>query len=106
MSLRIAKAFENNIDNDKGWHTEIIRRMTLALPGIRPAFLTPEMARFLQHLRSFRHIFTHAYDLDLDPPQLALQLGYLDQVERELPVATRQFVENVAAMHSLRLPQP
>lgn len=104
MSLRVAKAFENNIDDEKGWHTELIRRMTLTLPGIRPALLTAEMARCLQHLRGFRHIFTHAYDLDLDPAQLALQLGYMDIVNRELPIAARQFVEGVAAMHSLTPP--
>ena len=39
MSLRVAKAFENNIDDEKGWHTELIRRMTLTLSGIRPALL-------------------------------------------------------------------
>lgn len=104
MSLRVAKAFENNIDDEKGWHTELIRRMTLTLPGIRPALHTAEMARCLQHLRGFRHIFTHAYDLDLDPAQLTLQLGYMDGVHRELPAAARQFVEGVAAMHGLTPP--
>ena len=105
MSLRVAKAFENNIDDEKGWHSELIRRMTLTLPGIRPALLTAEMARCLQHLRGFRHIFTHAYDLDLDPAQLTLQLGYMDGVLQELPVAARKFVDGVAAMHGLAPPQ-
>lgn len=104
MALRVAKAFENNIDDEKGWHAELIRRMTLTLPGIRPALLTAEMARCLQHLRGFRHIFTHAYDLDLDPAQLALQIGYMDIVRRELPLAARRFVDGVAAMHSLTPP--
>jgi HepT-like protein len=38
MALRVAKAFENALDNDKGWHAELIGRMTLRINGVRPAF--------------------------------------------------------------------
>jgi hypothetical protein len=36
LGLRIAKAFENNIDDERGWHMELLRRLSLTIPGIRP----------------------------------------------------------------------
>src|SRR5687767_12232117 len=44
MSLRVTKTFEN-IDDEQGWHAELIRRMTIAIPGVRPAFLADELAQ-------------------------------------------------------------
>ena len=104
MALRVAKAFENNIDDDKGWHSELIRRMTLDFPEIRPALFPREVAGLLQNVRGFRHIFTRAYDLDFDPRQLELQLEYAQNVAMELHPIVKQFIAGVAAMHAIPLP--
>ena len=104
MALRVAKTFENNIDDEKGWHSELIRRMSLDFPGIRPALFSREIAGLLQHLRGFRHIFAHAYDLVFDPRQLELQLEYAGDVAKELPASAERFIEGVAAMHGISLP--
>ena len=103
MALRVAKAFENNIDDDKGWHSELIRRMTLDFSGIRPALFSREVAGLLQHLRGFRHIFAHAYDLEFDPRQLELQLEYARNVAKELPASVERFIDGVGAMHGVAI---
>ena len=105
MSLRVAKAFENNIDDEKGWHADLIRRMTISIASVRPALFPQELAQELHELRMFRHVFNHAYDLRLDPEKLRLLLKYAGVVTPRLPSHVRQFVEGVAAMHGLTPPQ-
>jgi hypothetical protein len=59
----IAKAFENNIDDEQGWHMESMRRLSIDIPGVRPALFPGALAADLQELRGFRHVVRHAYDL-------------------------------------------
>ena len=76
MALRVAKAFENAVDDEKGWHTELIRRLSIRISGVRPALFPEELRQPLHELKAFRHVFVHAYDLELDPEKLALVLKY------------------------------
>ncbi|MDQ3118088.1 MAG: hypothetical protein M3Q89_00735 [Verrucomicrobiota bacterium] len=103
MALRVAKAFENNIDDEKGWHAELIRRMTLEIPGVRPALWRESVVQPLRELRAFRHVFTHAYELTLDPDKLRLLLKYAGVINGELGALIGEFANNVAKMHGLRI---
>ncbi|MFP4430993.1 MAG: hypothetical protein ACLFPV_07070 [Spirochaetaceae bacterium] len=58
--LRVAKHFENNLDN-ASWHRELVDRMRIEVPGIRPALISPEFAEDLDELRRFRHRFRNTY---------------------------------------------
>ena len=68
-ALRIAKAFENHLD-DQGWHRSLIQRMAVEVPEIRPQIWPRELAAHVDELRRFRHAFRHAYDSGLDPQKL------------------------------------
>lgn len=63
---QVAITFENRVGDVAHFHTELLRRMSLEIPGFRPAFLTPQTRDALQELRRFRHLFRHAYDYQLD----------------------------------------
>ncbi len=97
MALRIAKAFENNIDDGQGWHTGLLKRLSVPIEGVRPALIPQELKLALHELRAFRHLVVHAYDLQFDPQKLALVLKYAQQVADDLPRATEQFFEAIAA---------
>jgi hypothetical protein len=58
--LRVAKHFENNLD-DASWHRELIDRMRIEVPGIRPAVVSTGIAENLDELRRFRHRFRNIY---------------------------------------------
>lgn len=58
--LRVAKHFENS-PVDASWHEELIDRMKIAIPGIRPALITPELVEPLDELRRFRQLFRKSY---------------------------------------------
>jgi hypothetical protein len=68
--LRVAKFFENMI-SPQSWHRELLDRMSLAIPNVRPAFLRKEDVSILNDLRSFRHIFRNIYNGSLDPEKTA-----------------------------------
>ena len=72
MALRVAKAFENHIDDDSGWHSELMRRVSIEIAGVRPALWPVELAAPLRQLRGFRQVVNHAYDLTIDRDRLAL----------------------------------
>lgn len=101
MGLRVAKAFENSLDDEKGWHTELIRRLSIRIPGVRPALFSEEIRQPLQELRAFRHVFVHAYDLEVDPDKLALVLKYGRAVADRLPALVAAFVAAVAREQGL-----
>lgn len=62
----VANAFENHVTDLSQWHTELLRRMSLKISGVRPALLSQETADQLNELRAFRHFFRHAYNIRLD----------------------------------------
>ena len=62
----IAKFFENRIEDPSRFHIELLRRMLIRIEGIRPRLLSDESYNYLNELRGFRHIFRHAYAMELD----------------------------------------
>lgn len=99
--LRVAKAFENRIDDDNGWHAELIRRLTLEIKGVRPPLWPASLGPALRELRGFRHVITHAYDLRLDPDRLKLVMRDAETVVAALPAAFDNFLDNVAKQEGL-----
>jgi uncharacterized protein YutE (UPF0331/DUF86 family) len=88
----VATVFENSIDEAGRWHAQLLERMKLDMMPIRPAVLDQQAYHALDELRRFRHMFRHAYAVQLDPDRLdlvlqrALQLRslYRQQIERFL----------------------
>jgi len=69
--LRIAKFFENNIEQ-LTWHKALLDRMTLHIEGIRPALIDLDMSyRIEEHMR-FRHVFRNIYKTPLVPAKVEL----------------------------------
>lgn len=64
--LRISKFFENNLPANR-WHRELVEKMTLDIPGLRPALITNvnEKSQVLDLVR-FRHRVRNLYGEDLD----------------------------------------
>ncbi len=70
--LRVAKFFENNID-ETTWHRDLLDRMTLDIPGIRPALIDDRvLAERIDELRRFRHLFRNLYKTRLHPGKLSI----------------------------------
>lgn len=103
MGLRVTKAFENNIDDEHGWHTSLLNRLAIKIEGIRPALIPLELKLPLQELKAFRHVFVHAYELRLDPRKLELLLNYSHDVAARLPDLAHDFIRKVAEHEGIEL---
>ena len=61
----VARFFENDL-GPQTWHSDLLKRMKLVIPGYRPAMIDDGLYRLLDDFRAFRHIFRHSYSFDLD----------------------------------------
>jgi uncharacterized protein YutE (UPF0331/DUF86 family) len=62
----VAGFWENNLTSDGQYHVNLLKRMILKIKDIRPSLLSKESHNALNELRSFRHVFRHAYSYGLD----------------------------------------
>lgn len=86
--LRIAKFFENGLSPD-AWHKELLNRMLLDIPRIRPAFFTREEFLVMDELRGFRHVFRNLYSRPLDKARL-------ESLQEKIPSAIEMFEKSAA----------
>ncbi|MFH1727372.1 MAG: hypothetical protein ABIA04_02995 [Pseudomonadota bacterium] len=63
---KIAKVFENRIENPASWHKELLERMRIEVPKIRPSVLSIDIFSIVNEFRAFRHVFKSSYVFNLD----------------------------------------
>ena len=91
----IAAHFENQISDVARWHAALLHRMTLPVPGVRPAPLSKETFLLLDALRGFRHFFRHAYMTSVDPGLLQSNLQRTRQVHSLLHRDITEFLDQM-----------
>ncbi|MGD1950698.1 MAG: hypothetical protein ACFB14_13790 [Leptolyngbyaceae cyanobacterium] len=91
----IASAFENQVGTGSEWHRVLLLRLSQPVDGIRPAFLSEESFDLLNQLRSFRHMFRHAYGTDIKLRQLEPNIDMALQVSRLISEDIKQFLEDL-----------
>jgi len=62
----------NRVDDQAGWHADLLARMRLDVEGLRPRVISNATYDCLDELRRFRHLFRSGYRLHLDPERLAV----------------------------------
>lgn len=97
---RIATVFENRLDPSQ-WHVQLLRRMTLDIPGIRPAVIDAATCEHLVALRSFRHFFRHSYAVRLRWPRMKLALDAFDEAAPLVADRLAEFLEQVEQIAGL-----
>ena len=92
--LRVAKHFGSNLD-DSTWHRELIDRMRIEVPGIRPALIPPELAEDLDELRRFRHRFRNIYKSQL-PADRVLEVSEIAvSISHDFGGFHREFINRI-----------
>lgn len=77
---RIAVQVDRNMPEGPHWHVDLLRRMTRATPGLRPALLDEDLAEELEEFLRFRHLFRHTYGFRLRWERIRLLLERLPGV--------------------------
>jgi len=98
---RICEAFENHFDKRGNYHEKLIERMLLNITGIRPAFLPKSSLRSIRELKGFRHLFRHAYELELDALRIETVLGHARRIAEDLPRWNQEFVASIRELHGV-----
>lgn len=62
--FKISKYYENNLPKDS-WHSELLKRMKLEIPGFRDRVISDELFEELDEYRGFRHVFRNTYNFRL-----------------------------------------
>jgi hypothetical protein len=65
LFLRISQAFENHLDSRR-WHADLLEKMTLDVPQVRPRVLSPAAYQKLAELLRFRHFKRYYFEFDYD----------------------------------------
>ena len=91
----VANAFENHVAPGGGYHTELLRRMTISVPKVRPHVISAETCRLLDSLRGFRHVFRHAYARELDVRKLRIVLDDARAARGPLADDVEEFLASV-----------
>ncbi|MEZ4594513.1 MAG: hypothetical protein R3D55_25715 [Chloroflexota bacterium] len=63
----IGRQIDNSIPEGGAWHRDLLKQMTLDVPGVRPSVISEATAVSLEDYLGFRHIVRNLYTWDLDP---------------------------------------
>jgi uncharacterized protein YutE (UPF0331/DUF86 family) len=82
LFIEIPRTFENQLGDPSVYHRELLKKMSIEVPGVRPGVISSENLVLLDELRGFRHVFRHAYGFELDPAKVS---AVKDRVVRGWP---------------------
>ena len=69
---QISRTFENHVVDISKWHRELLAKMFLEIPTVRPAVMRENNRPLLNEMLRFRHLFRHSYDFGLDAQKLLI----------------------------------
>ncbi|MDD4309234.1 MAG: hypothetical protein PHO32_02540 [Candidatus Cloacimonetes bacterium] len=69
--FRVSQEFENNLKKEQ-WHKDLLQKMSLLIPNIRPVLLSKTTSQLLSELLQFRHFRRYYFDFDYDWEKLEL----------------------------------
>jgi hypothetical protein len=85
---RVARLLDREVPQGDRWHRELLAQAMVAVPGVRPPIVSPELTHDLVELLTFRHFFRHAYGIVLEPARIG---SLLQVVLRAEPLVAAAF---------------
>lgn len=64
------------------WHKRLLSRMSIAIPGVRPAVISEELRMRLEEYLRFRHVFRNVYGYLLDWERMRPLLDGLSETHK------------------------
>ncbi len=89
--LRISRCFENSLTQDR-WHQDLLQKMTLDIPGIRPRVVGDPTAALLAELLKFRHFKRYYFELEYDWDRIELVQKKYAQLKPLIQADLQQFL--------------
>ena len=86
--VRIAEELNGGVPKGDQWHRQLVKDMSLEIPGVRPAVIDEDLARSLGDFLRFRHVFRNVYGFALEEQRMR-------PLEDRLPAVLRAFRRQV-----------
>ena len=93
---QISLSFENHVKEPFRWHQELLEKMFLEIPPVRPAVLPAPVKLLLVDLFGFRHFFRHGYEIALDETKTVALAKRWQKEGDVVKEAMRRFSEQLA----------
>lgn len=90
---RVCEACENHFERRGDYHERLLERLSLDLPGMRPAYLPAGSRERLREWKGFRHVVRHAYDITFDQERLQRVVDLASRLAAEFPGWTSAFLD-------------
>jgi hypothetical protein len=94
----IAERIDGSLPAGPSWHQDLLRQMTLEMPGVRPAVFSAELHPTLDRYRGFRHVVRNVYAYVLDPRLVALLIEDLPEADERLSTELAAFADAIEAI--------
>lgn len=94
---RVARSLDGHVPSGEGWHRDLLRQVSLSIPGVRDGLVAPAVAGELSHLLSFRHFFRHAYAVELDWSRLIEHRDRVHHVHSDVREGFERLLAHVEA---------
>lgn len=93
--FKIAKVFENRVENPSSWHRELLERMRIEVRNIRPRVISEETYPLLDEMRRFRHVFRSSYMFSLKRPQIELLAKQWEEGKKTTVKEINKFLKTI-----------
>lgn len=91
LLARVVRRIDGDVPSGAGGHQELLRAAAVAIDGVRPAIVAPELLEDLRELLKFRHLARHGYDNEPTLPRMSEQAARVQRVHPALVVSLRGF---------------
>ncbi len=92
---RIGAEMNGTAHRGEAWHKELLFRMTVSVPGIRPAVISEDLAAELDEFLSFRHLFRNIYGFEFKGDRVTRLGRRLDGVSRRFESEIKAFLTSL-----------
>jgi hypothetical protein len=90
----VASTVDQSVPTGPDWHRELLRQMTIEIPGLRPPVLALGVADQVDEYLRFRHVVRHVYAFALEPERV-------ERLASRLPATFRDVREGLMAFASV-----
>lgn len=101
--VRISQYFENHLSPDR-WHRELLERMRLEIPALRPCVLSDSTFEDLVELMRFRHFKRYYFGTAYDWERIEALLKRVERLSVRLPDELRAFMYFLRELRKDSLP--
>ncbi|NOX63219.1 MAG: antitoxin [Chloroflexi bacterium] len=87
----VARELDGGLPSGPAWHRDLLKQMTLTVPGVRPAVIRLQTAKNLDEYLRFRHLVRNLYTWNFEGMKLAALIDSLPETIQSLEKDLDQF---------------